>query len=78
MKRIVSMALIAAFVVCGAAAFAATSVKVNGDARIWGNSWTRINYTGWNARGSATGDPMTIWERLRLRTDFIANESLKL
>ncbi len=78
MKRLVSMALIAAFVACSAAAaFGATSVKVAGDARIWGNSWTRINYTGWNARGTTTGDPLTIWERYRLRTDFIANGNLK-
>ena len=58
-------------------ASAATEVKMVGDVRIHANFWSNINYTGWNAKGTTTGDSFTIWERFRLRTDFIANESLK-
>ncbi|WP_243309901.1 outer membrane homotrimeric porin [Fundidesulfovibrio agrisoli] len=56
---------------------AATEVKMVGDARVHANVWSNIDYTGWNANGTRTGDPTTIWERFRLRTDFIANEGLK-
>ncbi|WP_243363678.1 outer membrane homotrimeric porin [Fundidesulfovibrio terrae] len=78
MKRFASLALIAAMVFgCVAFASAATEVKMTGDARIHANFWNNINYTGWNAKGTNTGDSLTIWERFRLRSDFIANEGLK-
>jgi len=77
MKRF-TLALVVAMVLGFAAlAAAATEVKMTGDARIWGNYWDNVNYTGWNAAGTKTYDAMTIWERFRLRTDFIANEGLK-
>ena len=36
-----------------------------------------INYSGWNATGTKTGDPFTVWQRFRLRSDFIASEAVK-
>ena len=78
MKRLITLALLGLMALgCAATASAATEVKMTGDARIWGNFWSNINYTGWNTRGTNTGDALTIWERFRLRTDFIANENLK-
>ena len=78
MKRFATSALLFAMVFGFAAvASAATEVKMTGDARIHANAWSKINYTGWNAKGTNTGDPLTIWERFRLRSDFIANEGLK-
>lgn len=59
------------------AAQAATTVKMTGDAQIWGNYFNQLNYTGWNANGKKSADPFVIWQRFRLRTDFIANENLK-
>jgi len=73
-----ALVLIAAlFFGCLASAEAATEVKMTGDARIHGNYWSKMQYTGWNYNGTTTADPMTIYERFRLRTDFIANEGLK-
>jgi len=77
MKRIACLAVVAAVILAGAAAYAATEVRMTGEARVWGNAWSHVNYTGWNYKATTTGDPLTIWERLRLRTDFIANEGLK-
>jgi hypothetical protein len=77
MKRIAIMALLVSMVFGAAIASAATEVKMTGDARIHANFWSNINYTGWNAKGTNTGDSLTIWERFRLRSDFIANEGLK-
>jgi hypothetical protein len=56
---------------------AATEVQMTGDARIYANFWSKLNYTGWNPTGTQTADAVTIWERFRLRSDFIANEGLK-
>lgn len=67
----------ALFLGCLASAEAATEVKMTGDVRIHANFWSKMQYTGWNYNGSQTSDSMTIYERLRVRTDFIANESLK-
>jgi opacity protein-like surface antigen len=78
MKRTLTLALAAIMLFsCVALASAATEVKMTGDARVWGNWWNSLNYTGWNAQGTKTYDSLTIWERFRLRTDFIANEGLK-
>jgi hypothetical protein len=78
MKRIATLVMLAALVFgCAAFAAAATEVKMTGDARIWGNFWEQQNFTGWTPKGTSTYDALTIWERFRLRTDFIANEGLK-
>jgi hypothetical protein len=78
MKRIATLALLVSMVFgCVAIASAATEVKMTGDARIHANFWSNNNYTGWNPKGTNTFDSLTIWERFRLRSDFIANEGLK-
>ncbi|WP_027185782.1 outer membrane homotrimeric porin [Desulfovibrio inopinatus] len=58
-------------------ASATTEIRMVGDARIHANWYANYQFTGWNRDGTETVDPVTIWERFRLRTDFIANESLK-
>jgi len=78
MKRVLALFLALAMLLSMAAfALASTEVQMTGDARIYANYWSKINYTGWNPTGTKTGDAVTIWERFRLRSDFIANEGLK-
>ena len=77
MKRFTAIALMLAVMGSAVIASAATEVKMTGDARIWGNFFQNQNYTGWNATGTKTADDFVIWERFRLRSDFIANEGLK-
>ena len=77
MKRILALVMLVSLAFGVVAAQAATEVKMTGDARIYGNYWSKYNYTGWDAQGRQTYDSFTIWERFRLRTDFIANEGLK-
>jgi hypothetical protein len=72
-----------------AMALAATEVKMVGDALVYGSYFSNRNFTGWNApawatdtptwkgAGTKTEDNFEIWERFRLRTDFIANENVK-
>ena len=78
MKRWTATALLL-LVAIGFASLAAaeTEIKMAGDARIYATYWSHFNYTGWNAKGTTTSDSFTIWERFRLRMDFIANEHLK-
>ncbi len=78
MKRLSSLAL-AAVLVLGAfaSALAATEVKMTGDARIYGDFFQNRNFTGWNKAGNKTEDTFEIWERFRLRSDFVANEAVK-
>ena len=60
-----------------ASALAATEVKMAGDARIYGMFFENRNWTSWNATGTKTEDTFEIWERFRLRSDFVANEAVK-
>ena len=78
MKKLGCLAL-AASMVFGAigAANAATEVKMTGDARVYGNFFANRNFTGWNKTGTKTEDSFEIWERFRLRSDFVANEAVK-
>ena len=55
----------------------ASEVKMVGDSRVNATSFTQRNFTGWNANATQTEDAFTIWQRFRLRTDFIAHENLK-
>ncbi|WP_336605588.1 outer membrane homotrimeric porin [Fundidesulfovibrio soli] len=77
MKGFMALAFMAGLVLLGGAAKAGSEVKMTGDVRVHGNWFSKTNYTGWNGDGAQTGDPFTVWERFRLRTDFIANEDLK-
>ncbi len=56
---------------------AATQVRMAGDARVYGVFFANRNFTGWNETGTQTEDRMTIWQRLRLRSDFVAGENVK-
>ncbi|WP_027185313.1 outer membrane homotrimeric porin [Desulfovibrio inopinatus] len=78
MKRIIMLATLGAFVLgMFGVASAATEVRMVGDARISANWYSNYQFTGWNRTGTQTVDPVTIWERFRVRADFIANEALK-
>ena len=90
MKRILTIALVAVFALGAfASAQAATEVKMTGDARIYGVFFADHNFTGWNnaswtsntptytKAGTKTEDRFEIWERFRLRSDFVANEAVK-
>ena len=90
MKRYTMWALLAALVL-GLAGFAqaATEVKMVGDAFVYGTFNANQNFTGWstgswdNNSGAYTGagkqteERFQIWERFRLRSDFVANEAVK-
>ncbi len=68
---------------------AATEVRMVGDALVYGVFFSNRNFTGWNAPGwttasggyrkggTKTEESFQIWERFRVRTDFIANEAVK-
>lgn len=56
---------------------AATQVRMTGDARVYGVFFANRNFTGWDETGTQTEDRTTIWQRLRVRSDFVANENLK-
>ena len=78
MKRFATWAVLAALVLgMAGVAHAATEVKMTGDARVYGVYFANHNYTGWNTDGTQTEDRFQIWERFRLRSDFVANEAVK-
>ena len=90
MKRLMLLIVAAALVMTAAfRAEAATEVRMTGDALVYGNFFQNKNFTGWNdaywtseaatikPAGTRTADTFVIWERFRLRTDFIANEAVK-
>jgi hypothetical protein len=90
MKRTLLTILAAVLVVAATVrAEAATEVRMTGDALVYGNYFANRNFTGWNSSkwineagavqkaGTRTEDRFEIWERFRLRSDFIANEAVK-
>ncbi|HCR12508.1 outer membrane homotrimeric porin [Solidesulfovibrio sp.] len=90
MKRFGMLAIAAALLLGSAmSASAATEVKMVGDAYVYGNYFQNHNFTGWSTgswdnnsgaytgAGTQTEDRFQIWERFRLRTDFVANEAVK-
>ncbi len=78
MKRFATLAVLAALVMgLAGIAQAATEVKMTGDARVYGVFFANHNYTGWNSSATQTEDRFQIWERFRLRSDFVANEAVK-
>ena len=66
-----------------------TTVKMSGDARIYGVYFSGHGFTGWNPptwtstapawtrAATRTEEPLDIWERFRLRSDFSSGESVK-
>jgi len=90
MKRLASLFLALALVAAAVAAQAgSTEVRITGDSRVYGVYFTGHNFTGWNdpawtsntptwnKAGTKTEDTFEIWERIRVRTDFIANDNLR-
>ncbi len=64
-------------IVLASSALASVEVRSVGDVRIYGIFFQNRNFTSWNADGTATEDTLQIYQRLRVRTDFTANEALK-
>ncbi|MFP5258716.1 MAG: hypothetical protein ACLGQH_06800, partial [Acidobacteriota bacterium] len=90
MRRLSLLILaVALLAVSAGVAQATTEVKMTGDSRAYGVFFTGHNFTGWNdpawtsntptwnRAGTKTEDTFEIWERIRVRTDFIANENLR-
>ena len=90
MRRLSLLILaVALLAVSAGVAKATTEVKMTGDSRIYGVYFTGHNFTGWNdpswtsntptwkGAGTKTEDTFEIWERIRVRTDFIASENLR-
>ncbi|KHK01568.1 hypothetical protein NY78_3089 [Desulfovibrio sp. TomC] len=77
MKRVVSL-LMFCLLLTSAAAQATTEVKMAGDFRAYGVFFQNHNWTSWNATGTQTEEAFEIWQRWRLRTDFVANEAVKV
>ncbi|MEA4856021.1 MAG: outer membrane homotrimeric porin [Solidesulfovibrio sp.] len=90
MKRLTVPALLAVLLLGALGiARAETQVRVTGDSRVYGVYFSGHNFTGWNdpawtsntptwtKAGTKTEDTFEIWERIRVRTDFIANDNLK-
>jgi hypothetical protein len=71
------LAVLLMLLAAAATSHASPEVFMVGDVRINGNFWSHQYFTGWNSTANRTADPFTIWQRVRLRTDFIANEGLK-
>lgn len=71
---LLALALLA---IMASSALAATEVSMSGDARVYGVFLANRNFTGWNAAGNAREEKFEIWQRIRLRMDFAANENLK-
>jgi len=78
MKKVSSILLVALMVLGAfASAQAATEVKMTGDALVYGSFMSGRNFTGWNKYGRATEENFEVWERFRLRSDFVASEAVK-
>ncbi len=90
MKRFTVPALVAMLLLAAvASAMAETQVRITGDSRVYGVFFSGHNFTGWNnanwtsntptwtKAGTKTEDTFEVWERIRVRTDFIANENLR-
>jgi hypothetical protein len=89
MRKVMIFLVLTLLMTCVTAAHAATEVKMTGDAIIYGLFNANRNFTGWNPgswtsdgltyrpAGTQTEDRFQVWERFRLRTDFVASESVK-
>ena len=77
--KCVNCLILVAFFVLGAFANAqaATEVKMTGDVLMYGSYFSNRNFTGWNRAGKNTEDNFEVWQRIRVRTDFVANEAVK-
>jgi len=49
---------------------------MGGEHYVYAASFRNRNFTGWSEDGAQTEDAFTLWQRTRLRADFLAGESL--
>ncbi|EHJ48911.1 hypothetical protein DFW101_2909 [Solidesulfovibrio carbinoliphilus subsp. oakridgensis] len=77
MQRALRLLVLCLLALGATSAFAATEVRMAGDARVYGMFFENRNWTSWNATGTQTEDTLEIWERFRLRSDFVASEAVK-
>jgi len=78
MRKFIVLALTAVMALGAlASAEAATEVKMTGDARVYGLFMDNRNFTGWSHSGTKKEENFEIWQRFRLRTDFVASEAVK-
>ncbi|MBI4805187.1 MAG: hypothetical protein HY795_08120 [Desulfovibrio sp.] len=49
---------------------------MTGEHYVYASSFANRNFTGWSLDGTQTEDPFTIWQRLRLRTDYTQGDNL--
>ena len=77
MKQWFSRGVFAVCILAFASLAGATEVKMAGDVRIHPTYFEKQNFTGWDASATRTSDAFAIWQRVRLRSDYIANEGLK-
>jgi len=54
----------------------AARVRFSGEQYVYAATFANRNFTGWSEDGSQTEDAFTIWQRLRLRSDFAASDAL--
>lgn len=89
MRRVPVLIVMAMLLLTASAALAETQVKMTGDSRVYGVYFTGHNFTGWNnshwtsntptwnQAGSQTEESFEIWQRIRVRSDYIANENVR-
>jgi hypothetical protein len=90
MRRVTLFALLAALLALSAGiALADTEVKMTGDSRVYGDFFSGHNFTGWKnpawtsntptwtGAGTAAEEKFVVWQRIRVQSDFKANENLK-
>jgi len=68
--------LAALFLLAPAAPARATRVTMSGETYVYAASFQNRNFTGWTPDGAQTEDAFSVWQRLRLRSDFIQDENL--
>ena len=88
MRSVLKVLILAALCLASTSvALAATEVKMTGDVLTYGMYAPNKNFTGWNTGywtssgyvrpGTQTEEQFEIWERFRLRSDFVASEAVK-
>ncbi len=77
MKRILQLLVLCLLAISATSALAATEVRMAGDFRAYGVFFENHNWTSWNPTGRQTEETFEIWQRWRLRSDFVANEAVK-
>lgn len=90
MRRFSLFVLMAALLaVTAGTALATTEVRMVGDSRVYGVFFSGHNFTGWNNAAWTSNTPtwsrahtraeekFEIWQRIRVRSDFVVNETVR-